>query len=140
MEPTPSLISKDIAYKFRMSLLALLVLDVLYYFFGSFATGGDLSAVDMILLFLGYYAQDIYRASPLNLYFILSIVSLVIDIAVELDTAVFLMRESVHFTWLVAVLSVVFIIESGFKVASIYFARKLYLHLIAVPGQSVEQA
>jgi len=130
--PTPSLISKEISSMFRLTLLILLVFDALSYFFGSFRRGtGDLGAVDLLLVFLGYYAQDILRAATLRLYIYLNAFSLLVDSLVILVVCLN------GLTWSVIIGLLLYLMETTVKIASMYYARKLSRHLVAVPGQSI---
>ncbi len=134
------------------------MINIIYYFFGSFASGGgDVAAVDLIIVLLGYYGQDLFRSGSLKLvsslcwctlnlilqYFWLTLVSLITDTCVLIVVGVYIVLQSqiLHIgIWVFVILAVVWGIETGAKIASMVFARRLHKHLETVPGQSVQTA
>eukprot|EP00741_Cyanophora_paradoxa_P006605 tig00001027_g6390.t1 len=137
LHPTPSLISKDLSKKFRRSLALMLGLDVIYYFIGSFVLA-NFSAVDMGLLFLGYYAQDLLRVHALYVYGVLSAISVLVD-GVTLVTSSLAAQGLVSpgkYGAAVTGAILLYLFESCVKLASIVYSHKLRIHLTLVPGQS----
>eukprot|EP00276_Gloeochaete_wittrockiana_P001794 CAMPEP_0184675690 /NCGR_PEP_ID=MMETSP0308-20130426/87906_1 /TAXON_ID=38269 /ORGANISM="Gloeochaete witrockiana, Strain SAG 46.84" /LENGTH=162 /DNA_ID=CAMNT_0027123425 /DNA_START=87 /DNA_END=575 /DNA_ORIENTATION=- len=138
--PMPSLVAKDLSVKLRKTLLGLLILDVCYYTFGSFLLS-SFSAVDLFLLFLGYYGQDLLRPNALHLYCILTSVSIVVDVGSTISTGVmlgsFFVADFGRMSWIICVMVILFFMESAMKVVSMTYANRLRTHLIVLPGQSV---
>jgi len=119
--------------------MLMLVLNSMYYFFGAFYTNGDLSAVDMVLIFFGYYAQDLLRVGTLRLYYILALVSAGIDTLVTIIICIYTYKNlGAASIWDIVITTILYTIETIAKIMSAYYGKKLYAHLIAVPGQSVE--
>jgi len=114
-----------------------LALNVVGYFFGSFLEGGDYNGVDMLLCFFGYYAQDLFRVGAVNLYFYLSITSILVDSSVLIVLAIISYQRDHNTIWAIVISLMIWAVETGVKVGTTYYARKLYKHLIAVPGQSI---
>lgn len=135
-EPTPSMRAQYIAVKLRGALQVLLVLDIILYVFGSLVSLGDTSAVDLLLVFVGWYAADILRARTLHIYAQLSILSAVVDTLVLIIRVGFLLAAKAGVV--AAVLLCFWLVETWAKIRSIQYARTLRDHLYAVPGQSVE--
>jgi len=132
--PTPSLQAQEVARKFRLNLAVMLGLDLIYYILGSVA-GVDFTGVDLLLLFIGYYGQDLCRAGALHLYVIFSSVSLVVD------TFVLLIRSMIvggGYMSVIVSLIILYVVEAIAKCASIYYGHKLKKHLQQIPGQSID--
>jgi len=136
--PTPSVVATSIAAQFRRSLYVLLGFDALLYFFGTLVSLGDVSAVDLLILFIGYYGQDLYRASALLLFVGGSTASIVIDSIVLALRAVFIFTHDDVSKGEMIFFLILYGFETICKVFSINYAYKLRQHLLRVPGQSVE--
>jgi hypothetical protein len=103
--------------------------------FISFAMTLTIATIDFVLLFLGYYGQDLMRPGALHLYFFMGLLSPVADLVPLIFEISPWVQNKVY--WLVAVFIVLYLTEVVVKGFSIFFARKLRNHLMAVPGQSV---
>jgi len=84
--------------------------------------------------------MDLLRTEALRLYIFLTISSAIIDSLVTIIGGVaFFMREDLRYlAWVEVILIILWFIETAAKIVSAYYARKLRVHLLAVPGQSVE--
>ncbi|KAJ3087853.1 hypothetical protein HK102_010153 [Quaeritorhiza haematococci] len=111
-----SLTAQRIAAKFRTTLSVLLGLNLLFYTFESIIGVALLpSGQDLILLLLGWFAQDQFRPSSLNLYYKLTALSITIDM-LGLVASVWVIVAYRHSLWISFVLIILFSLETTFKV------------------------
>eukprot|EP01102_Stenamoeba_stenopodia_P010529 TRINITY_DN3183_c0_g1_i1.p1 TRINITY_DN3183_c0_g1~~TRINITY_DN3183_c0_g1_i1.p1 ORF type:complete len:170 (-),score=37.38 TRINITY_DN3183_c0_g1_i1:148-657(-) len=135
--PTPSLHAKEAAKDLRWILLALLVLNAIFYVLGSFAGRGDSFIGDILLLLLAYFGQDLYRESALRLYFLLNIVSIPTDLFIIAGQYLIAsMRANVPMWWLV-IAALLFVGKMILKILSALRTKALLAQLSALPGQSI---
>jgi len=137
------------ARNFRFVLFLQLLTDILVLFIGSFANVGEYSLPDMILLLLGYYAEDKLRKEALKLYGILTCASCFVDCLVTvgvIHTVVYEFNrifgtEFSHFliNWITGLIGFFFVIKLLCKAFSMLFAWMLYHQWIKVEHHFITQ-
>lgn len=140
LEPDDNAVeTRNLNARFLNALKAMLLVYIVIYLLES--TVGEFSPTgpDMVLLFLGWYASDGYRLRALNLYLTLTVVSVAIDTLGFITSLVFVVSRSFP-TWILIVLVILFLVETLFKIASIFQGRALRQHLEIINRLPVESA
>jgi len=117
----------------------LLALYIVVYLLESTVGQFSPTGPDMVLLFLGWYAQDNYRLRALKLYTTLSMVSIVIDLLGFIVTIMYVLNHA-FYAWVPIVLIILFVAETVFKIATIVHGHWLRKHLEVVDRLPVESA
>jgi len=113
---------------------------------GSFFSVGEVALPDMFILFLGYFAENMFRKEALELYFILSGFSIMTDFLASLGTLLVVLYETARryghdpsvFQLILALMGILFVTKVICKLFSMGFARVLHSHWVKAENYTLQ--